>query len=176
MGYTHYWRREQTLPKKQWNAFVEDVQTLLVRLPKHSLSAGGYSKDAPLVIAGPLGTGDPIIGPDVVSFNGSEEVRDDDGSDLSHETFYLARVFEPEEWESPESGKYFAFCKTAQKPYDLLVCACLLSFKHHFPTSVVSSDGGPSDWSIPLIWYTDVFNRKVAPGPWTPRVKDKEAS
>jgi hypothetical protein len=77
------------------------------------------------------GTGDkgtrPAFGPDRVAFNGVE--------DDSHETF----------WVQP-GAKDFDFCKTARKPYDLCVTACLIALKRHSPSSVVSSDGGSEDW------------------------------
>jgi hypothetical protein len=41
----------------------------------------------------------------------------------------------------------FAFCKTAYKPYDLVVTACLIVFKNYFKDNfIVSSDGNDSDW------------------------------
>lgn len=65
----------------------------------------------------------------------------------SYETLLLERVFEPESWQEPdEYGMYFAFCKTAYRPYDLTVTAVLLSLKHHFPQVDVSTDGEEKDW------------------------------
>ena len=55
---------------------------------------------------------------DLVFFNGG------------HETFVVARV-----------ARDFKFCKTARKPYDLVVTACLLRLQEHFPEIDVSSDG-----------------------------------
>jgi hypothetical protein len=64
-----------------------------------------------------------------VRFNGIEE----DG----HETFVLCR---------DESD--FDFCKTACKPYDKYVTACLILAKLHFGDEIsISSDGDREDWN-----------------------------
>jgi hypothetical protein len=77
-----------------------------------------------IAIAGGDGVGKPEITSKEVWFNGS-------GED-SHETFHI----------SIES-KGFDFCKTARKPYDLAVAACLVAAKHHFGDQItISSDGG----------------------------------
>ena len=64
----------------------------------------------------------------VVSFNGY-------GAD-SHETFY---------WSLDEKG--FNFCKTARKPYDAIVTACLIHLKECYGSAVdIGSDGDWSEW------------------------------
>ena len=70
----------------------------------------------------------PEISSKRIWFNG----RGDDG----HETMVLTR-----------DGEGFAFCKTAQKPYDVLVVALLL-LAHRFARHAweISSDGDPEDW------------------------------
>jgi len=70
---------------------------------------------------------------------------------MSHETFYLPRVYEPQDWQRPdERGRYFDFCKTARKPYDLAVTASLIALQHHFPEVGVSTDGTGDDWTAGL--------------------------
>lgn len=57
-------------------------------------------------------------------------------------------MFEPEPWHPrPARGRgWFDFCKTARKPYDAAVCACLVAFRHHFGGAfAVSSDGDDYD-------------------------------
>jgi len=62
-----------------------------------------------------------------IHFNGVDE--------NSHETF----VFPP--------YNSFNFCKTRQKPYDIIVTACLTVAKHYFGDIIeVSSDGYPYEW------------------------------
>ena len=44
-------------------------------------------------------------------------------------------------------GRYFEFCKTAYKPYDLAVIICLLIAKHHLKEQIlISSDGAIDNW------------------------------
>ena len=74
----------------------------------------------------------------------------DASGDGSYETFLIPRVFDSDREPSnyPETkGKYFDFCKTAYRPYDLNVQCCLIIFKHHFGDAIyISSDGGPDEW------------------------------
>lgn len=59
----------------------------------------------------------------------------------------------------------FAFCKTARKPYDLLVCSTLLLYKHFWPEVQISSDGDFEDWESAIEHvknvtglHIDIFN------------------
>ena len=71
----------------------------------------------------------PDLRKDLCRFNGY--------GDDAHETFSL----------SPETAMGFQFCKTAYKPYDLVVVACLVALKHHLGGAVnVTSDGENYDW------------------------------
>jgi len=126
-------------------------------LPARSLSAGGYHRNDPLIIRGGHGTGEPTFTSDLISFNG------DAVGGMYHETFYFEREFEPESWQTPdENGRYFSFCKTARKPYDLLVTAVLIRVKHHFPEIIVYSDGESRDWIEGLILVAEVFGSEAA--------------
>jgi len=70
----------------------------------------------------------PIADEEVIRFNGV----DDDG----HETFVV----------TPDKVG-FGFCKTAQKPYDLVVVACLLVLNKVLGDKIeVSSDGDAEEW------------------------------
>lgn len=141
MGYTHYWRTRMTTdPQKLAAAHWDVVQ--IVRASKVPLANGH----------GDVGS-EPIISEGVVIFNG---VGDD-----AHETFSWPPNFtdrfpdhsKGETWETPvrtgelicmpdESGFGFEFCKTARKPYDAVVTACLIAVKRHLGDDVeVSSDG-----------------------------------
>jgi hypothetical protein len=85
---------------------------------------------------------DPLFSNDEVRFNGVGEE--------GHETFIVLREFEPQDWQRPERGLYFDFCKTARKPYDLVVCTCLIVFARHFGESFrVDSDGGDEEENWP---------------------------
>lgn len=78
----------------------------------------------------------PEIANDVIAFNG-------DG-DEGHETFWFQR--EPDD---------FQFCKTAAKPYDVLVTAMLIVSHKRAPDALrISSDGGIEDWADGLALVT----------------------
>lgn len=72
------------------------------------------------------------------------------GGDCSHEGFIISRIFEkPYESAKPgDDGLWFAFCKTAYKPYDFAVNCALIIFKQHLKDAIkVRSDGEISDWA-----------------------------
>lgn len=142
MGYTHYWRRPKEHAVKDWKVFLADVKTVIRSLPKHSSSSGACYPNEPLRLAGGNGSGKPEFSEELINFNGFEGK-----SDMSHETVYIPRVMEPMEYnEADEQGRFFEFCKTARKPYDLACQAVLLVYKLHFPDVKISSDGDVADW------------------------------
>lgn len=74
--------------------------------------------------------GDLEISDEIVTFNGVGEE--------SHETFY---------WSIKADG--FDFCKTAYKPYDAVVTACLIHLKDVYGELVeIASDGSWADWTL----------------------------
>ena len=134
MGYTHYYSQKRDLTDKEWGELTAVTKVILSNLPEHSLSAGGFYKDVPLVIKGWDGTGDPEVGKDAISLNG------DSDADMDHETFLLTR-------ERSDDG--FSFCKTNRKPYDLAVTAILLVLQEIAPDACeIGSDGDMrgNDW------------------------------
>lgn len=159
MGYTHYFYRSPTLPAEAFKLFVEDVRKMLANLPAQYASAGRGHNDKPIVICGPDGTGSPEISEEVIAFNGTKE------GDLCHEPFVVEQVFEPQSWERPEEdGKYFTCCKTAFKPYDLLVVGCLYAAIHRFGKDVrVGSDGDDRDRSEGYEFYIRVCQPENPP-------------
>ena len=63
----------------------------------------------------------------------------------SHETFTMNRK-NPLEKTSDGETKYFDFCKTARKEYDIAVCCALIIAKKYFGNIIkVSSDGIDED-------------------------------
>ena len=125
MGYSHYYQTKTKLgTQKQWNAFTADVNKIF------------KATDIPLANGrGELGTL-PDVNKSVVSFNGV----DDDG----HETLYIELVNTGRMDKGDKLA--FNFCKTVRKPYDVVVTAVLVALKHHFPASIISSDGSMDDW------------------------------
>ena len=65
-----------------------------------------------------------------------------------HETFLFQRKEEIRDYRKDEGAKRaFVFCKTAQKPYDKYVVACLIIAKSIFGKDVnISSDGTLEEW------------------------------
>lgn len=131
MGYTHYWRAlgsehdgDPSEVPAGWNkANKAKLQTALADM----------FKLAPILIKTvPLANDDgsqPIFNLNEVWFNGV--------GDNSHETFEINTKWDGE----------FNFCKTAAKPYDVAVTACLCLLKFHLGDAVnVSSDGDAGDW------------------------------
>jgi hypothetical protein len=77
---------------------------------------------------------------DYVSFNGV--------GTGAHETFYI-------ELPSYDDG----FCKTAQKPYDMVVTASLILAKKIFGADIsIKSDGKWTDWESGQLLYESVYD------------------
>ena len=155
MGYTHYWTYNPAAFKNGTYA-IKDIEELrrkfrvavqtidqahkLIKKRKHCTIRGGFGKGA------------PMLNESQVWFNGDEKTG------MNHETFSI-------EWY-PKGGHVRGFCKTARKPYDILVCVSLLAFKHAFDDPDVftfSSDGGNSDWEDAKNLYTEITYSFVGP-------------
>lgn len=125
MGYTHYWRQKGDFSQPAWDKIVQDTKKVLLvsKVPIQE----DYNKKGP-----------PIFNNSTIWFNGV-------GED-AHETFALQRIQEEiPDYQVDKSRGRFDFCKTAHKPYDLMVCATLLIAKHHAPETItLNSDG---DWN-----------------------------
>lgn len=64
----------------------------------------------------------------------------------SYETFSLERIL-PERGKNDENELIFDCCKTAFRPYDLVVTACLIIAKKHLGNKIIiKSDGEDKDW------------------------------
>ena len=90
-------------------------------------------------------------------FAGAELETRSCGGDCSHETFKLEQKYDNivERFDGSTytidpvdyTGRYFACCKTAYKPYDLAVTVCLVIAKHRLGDGIaVSSDGEMANW------------------------------
>ena len=141
MGYTHYFSHDATTQNK-WANILHDCELLAENMP------------AKIAIAGGNGYGDPVFNRDEIVFNGAGE--------NGHETFAISRggpVLQP---YMDESSMPFAFCKTARKPYDLLVCACLLVYKYHSAATMeLSSDGDSEDWTEAENFVQEVLGHEI---------------
>jgi hypothetical protein len=124
----------------------EEIETLYKNLPLFRKS--GYYTDKSIIIKGGLGEGMPIINETEIWFNGESKLY------MDHETFCVS-------WKGDRD---FNFCKTAQKPYDLLVCLSLLSLLNHFGSEIfqLSSDGDAEEWQEAVDLYNDVTGKGVS--------------
>lgn len=163
MGYTQYfYTHKDGIPVSAWEKICADVRTLLANLPAHSDNAGGYHSSDPLEIA--WEHDEPNKAPEVssamIQFNGT-----DGANDLGHETFHLERV--PEQWDksAKDEKEIFACCKTARKPYDLVVCGVLIvAAKHAGKYIRVSSDGDLEEWMPAFEWVTSLLGPEYTAG------------
>jgi len=140
MGYTHYYYQKKSLTQKQWeNVCIETFQILDYCKGKKIKLAFEYDNPAP-----------PLVNNDQIRFNG---VKDE-----GHETFIFLKK-KPEEKICSDKSRYFYFCKTARKPYDLAVCLVLLSLANHAPKSVeLASDGDwDQEWAEARKVYKELF-------------------
>ena len=144
MGYTHYWKiNRKKITPEEFNVAVEEIKKIYANLPKRTNTAGGVYKNHHLVIKGCDGTNKPIFDEWVIGFNGNRK----NGTD--HESFYID-IMDLNPWD---------FCKTARKPYDLLVCCSLIALANNLPEKhfSFSSDGNPSDWKPAIDLYNEII-------------------
>jgi hypothetical protein len=120
MGYTHYWRKEESNPINKTK--LKDAINVMRNIANDN-------KD---ILADWDGEKKFRNHVSMVRFNGSAIDNND------HETFAILK-----NWDGS-----FCFCKTARKPYDKVVTACLVVLKHFLGDDVkVSSDGNKEEWS-----------------------------
>jgi hypothetical protein len=148
MGYTHYWEYKPDA--------IEDTEKLRKRFKRASKQIKKFAefittnKSEVYKICGGLGVGKPIFNESEVWFNG------DRSQHMDHETFKIY-------WSENSNG----FCKTARKPYDLVVCFALLTFAEILPeVFTFSSDGTVADdeWQVGCEFY-ETFTGMVAKMP-----------
>lgn len=119
MGYTHYFKQNKPVSGEQWQAFQKEAQVVIDHAQKN-LNIVLMSNDSDGV----------LLNDERVNLNGDET------RDLDHETFYLEKDY-----------RDFNFCKTARKPYDLVVCSLLLLAHEHMPNHHdIGSDGSFDEW------------------------------
>jgi len=124
MGYTHYYsfnvapKGKASQVEAKYKKAIQDCQKIVLAYSKEFGGLSGYSAHTKL---GQYGG---------INFNGSREE--------GHEDFILREHFS-------ENGSNF--CKTANKPYDLAVTACLIALKSRLGNLVeIDSDGRKSDF------------------------------
>ena len=125
MGYTHYWTQNRDFTIEEWVDIRADIEAIL--------QFAEHERGIPL--ANGLGAGGtrPEINYDRIWFNGLEEGR--------HETMCIDRVREPLDSGQSKDELGGALCKTARKPYDQVVTACLCYLSSVTETHSVTSNG-----------------------------------
>ena len=137
MGYTHYWRTRRGADLHP-RQLIEDIGTLA--------DASGLPLDRQL-------------GRDGIWING---VGDD-----GHETLVWPPDHEEDQsWCSYWPDWRFDFCKTARKPYDVVVTASLIAVKDRMgPDVIIGSDGQvPNEWLDGLLLFRRTFPDRAKAG------------
>jgi hypothetical protein len=142
MGYTHYWYLDEHA--------VDLSQTAVDRL---TMLCDAFYRDGVIQLEED-DIRPPTVCKNMVRFNG---VGDD-----GHETFLWTPPCDGDAgrgWPFFQAGKVFGFCKTARKPYDVVVCVSLLVLKAEFGKKIVlSTDGEERDWEEAI----ELFKRYYA--------------
>jgi hypothetical protein len=145
-GYTHYWEWHAHPDPKALAACIADMSRVIEA--RRSILTDGQSRTgAGAVFLEEQVFGDAGARVPAVVFNG---IGDD-----AHEAF----GFPLAPFTSDDSS--FQFVKTAYKPYDEVVTACLIVARDYFSPEVVtiSSDGDWSDWKAGAALYERVLGR-----------------
>ena len=116
MGYTHYW---ESYARKIPEGAVDIIREIVDKAYAAGVVQYEHDDKRP-----------PVVSDTVIRFNGVGEG--------GHETFY----FDVNDDYRASSGRPFAFCKTARKPYDDVVMRVLIVLKSYIRDEIqVSSDG-----------------------------------
>lgn len=126
-----------------------------VKEPLDNILFAAWSEDvrqiilaSEIPIRGGNGEGEPTLDSDYASLNGDAATGDD------YETFSV-----------DVAAEGFDFCKTAQKPYDVVVTASLVALADRFPEVEVTSDGGVDEWQ-PGVRLFERATGRTATGFW----------
>lgn len=150
MGYTHYWEHNPMFVLIKHKNYVQTLRDM-----------AKIVKACGLLLAGFDGTGEPELSDTLVRFNG---LLDD-----AHETFMFSSAALQKSYT-----KGFMFCKTACKPYDVAVVACLAVAAELLGDWLeVSSDGGPEDWEAGVKLASLTLKRQI-PNPIVPYYENED--
>ena len=142
MGYTHYWKfLGNNLNVAKRKSIAEDLYNIYYNIIRHT--------DSFIYLNGCRVYIYPVFNEYEIFFNGGDREPDElmdkkeweerlyknECPENSHETFRI-------NFEKDLSSGDFRFCKTARKPYDLMVCISLLRVKNDMGEFMeLSSDG-----------------------------------
>ena len=142
MGYTHYTNQKRAFTVAEWEEVTSDIKEILTYVE--------HGCGIPLANI----NGEPLTHPTFeakrIMFNGL--------GDDAHEGFVIDRKWIRDfEWQDRGSS----FCKTANKPYDLAVTACLCYLSSVTETHTVTSDGRGADFVAGLAAAREAIPRKA---------------
>ena len=141
MGYTHYYYQKKSFTPKQWVSLSKDARTIIAACDTLGIALRREFDDPRL----------PLVDASQIRFNGERE--------QGHETFFLDKDKPANSSWRADEPEYFAFCKTARKPYDLAVCLVLLAAIGRAPKTIrIESDGEwDPDWAAARKVYRTIF-------------------
>lgn len=129
MGYTHYWSFRDVAhgdKLKVLKAYNKAIAECTKIAKAYNASAESWNR-----LSGFTAHAEPGLYQGL-AINGKQ--------DLAHEEFTLRERY--------ELNRKFNFCKTAGKPYDVVVTACLIVLKYRLKEYIgISSDGETDDWA-----------------------------
>ena len=140
MNYAHY----LTYPfhvKRQPEAFalfIADASEIILNAPEGA------------ELCGPNHAGQPLINNSMLTI----------GSTTNLGPFSLLSISIDQAW--PSHRYPMMMVRTDRHVYDSVVCACLLAFHHHFPTSQITTDGTAKDWTMGISLY-EYAAQRLAP-------------
>lgn len=146
MGYTHYFEKpNKPLNSKAFGEFIETAQKIVHACSPTGPIGGVYYEGEEVKIAGPNGDKEPL-------FTGTEIALNGEGEN-AHESLNIRNI---------EDGLgTFNFCKTARKPYDIVVTGILIALKKKFEFTVkINSDGDIDEWEPGLNLYNTCVEDK----------------
>ena len=124
----------------EWTAIITDVKKLFENLPAVTPAKGIPGNGGEVLKIDDQEGNPPVADDKTIFFNGAGF------PDADHETFELTK-----------KKTEFCFCKTARKPYDLAVQACMLIAWYHAPNTIrISSDGYPEEWTAAAKLLTSI--------------------
>lgn len=129
MEYTHGWKRVKKLDAEKFKDFSNDCAEI----------AKFAEKEYGITLEDGINEGPAQITEKKIWINGDSKKGE------AYETFFIPCMEESR--EADEFGLTSDLCKTARRPYDRVVCACLVAAKYHFPDEFfIRTDGEVKDW------------------------------
>lgn len=146
MGYTHYWTQPRNFTPEEFLQISDAARTIIETASGRKFPFdGSRSPEHELVICNMGGDrgSRPELSDKCISLNGM-------GPELEHETFMI---------EAAPGADTWTFCKTARKPYDVVVVAILTYLAADWAFAV-SSDGDVDDWEAGIKLAGEALGRE----------------